>query len=145
MMRGLLVAGILPALCLCVPVEHDGLNFHNLEARQQNLPTIKLPYGTWQASKYDAANDVRPISSQLHISSSQPLDLYVQEHPIRRPSSWRPTVRKTCTSNKERYAPDRRIWWNVCTKYSESLDWRAGAWGSNWGIGRYSCRTDKLC
>lgn len=25
---------------------------------QEDLPTIKLPYGTWRASKYDAASDV---------------------------------------------------------------------------------------
>jgi hypothetical protein len=36
----------------------DGLQFHSLEAHQQNLPTIKLPYGTWQATKYDSKNDV---------------------------------------------------------------------------------------
>jgi hypothetical protein len=39
--------------------KHGGLLFHALEARQRNLPVIKLPYGTWQAKKYDASNDVR--------------------------------------------------------------------------------------
>lgn len=37
----------------------DGLHYHSLKARAQNLPTLKLPYGTWQATKYDSANDVR--------------------------------------------------------------------------------------
>jgi hypothetical protein len=29
-----------------------------LAAAQQGLPQVKLPYGTWQAAKYDRANDV---------------------------------------------------------------------------------------
>jgi hypothetical protein len=29
-----------------------------LAGAQQDLPRIKLPYGTWQAAKYDRANDV---------------------------------------------------------------------------------------
>lgn len=28
------------------------------KSAQADLPTIKLPYGTWRASKYDAASDV---------------------------------------------------------------------------------------
>jgi hypothetical protein len=35
-----------------------GLQFADAQAEQQNLPILKLPYGTWQASKYDAADDV---------------------------------------------------------------------------------------
>jgi hypothetical protein len=58
-MRYHFIFGLLPAISLAAPVEHDDLQFHSLEARQQNLPTIKFPYGTWQASKYDAASDVR--------------------------------------------------------------------------------------
>jgi hypothetical protein len=39
-------------------VDSSGLEYHSLEARQANLPLLKLPYGTWQASKYDVASDV---------------------------------------------------------------------------------------
>lgn len=59
-MRHVLSYWLLPtcALTLAVTKQQKGLAFHNLEARQQNLPTLKLPYGTWQASDYDGANDV---------------------------------------------------------------------------------------
>jgi hypothetical protein len=30
----------------------------NIIQPNQGLPTVKLPYGTWQASSYDNANDV---------------------------------------------------------------------------------------
>jgi hypothetical protein len=54
-MRSFATLGLLALFCVAAAVE---LQFHSLEARQQNLPIVKLPYGTWQASKYDAVNDV---------------------------------------------------------------------------------------
>jgi hypothetical protein len=36
----------------------NGLTFQNLEARQLNLPSINLPYGTFQARRYDKTNDL---------------------------------------------------------------------------------------
>jgi hypothetical protein len=32
----------------------------SLKATQETLPTIKLPYGVWQASSYDNSSDVSP-------------------------------------------------------------------------------------
>ncbi|KAF2399881.1 alpha/beta-hydrolase [Trichodelitschia bisporula] len=58
MLRLLTFLGLLDALAAASPIVHNGLPYHSHEARQANLPTIKLPYGTWQASKYDAANDI---------------------------------------------------------------------------------------
>jgi hypothetical protein len=40
-------------------LEYKGLQYQNLRTRAENLPLLKLPYGTWQASKYDKATDVR--------------------------------------------------------------------------------------
>jgi hypothetical protein len=42
-------------------VDSNGLVYHSKRAAEQNLPTIELPYGKWQASKYDAASDVRKV------------------------------------------------------------------------------------
>lgn len=39
-------------------IQHDGLLYADLKARQQNLPLLKLPYATYQASKYDANTDI---------------------------------------------------------------------------------------
>jgi hypothetical protein len=59
MMKKILSLTLLATLCAASPTNSNGgLKYHSLEARQQNLPSIKLPYGTWQASKYDSANDV---------------------------------------------------------------------------------------
>lgn len=58
-MKFTLFFGLLPVFSLALPfLEKDGLHYHSLKARAQNLPTLKLPYGTWQATKYDSANDV---------------------------------------------------------------------------------------
>jgi hypothetical protein len=59
-MKALLVWSFLTVLGASSPTNSNGkLEYHSLEAREQNLPSIKLPYGTWQATKYDSANDVR--------------------------------------------------------------------------------------
>lgn len=59
-MKFTLLSGLLPVFALALPsFGTDGLHYHSLKARAQNLPTLKLPYGTWQATKYDSANDVR--------------------------------------------------------------------------------------
>jgi hypothetical protein len=59
-MSSLLSFVSLAVLASAVPiVDSSGIEYHSLEARQANLPLLKLPYGTWQASKYDAASDVR--------------------------------------------------------------------------------------
>jgi len=36
----------------------EGRSYLGVEAVRETLPTIQLPYGTWQASSYDQANDV---------------------------------------------------------------------------------------
>jgi hypothetical protein len=76
----------------------SGLNYHSLQARQQNLPLLKLPYGTWQAAKYDAKNDVtalspillslpfnllsrRSISSETFVSLHRQLVTYAGQNP----------------------------------------------------------------
>jgi hypothetical protein len=38
--------------------DEDGLEYDSLDARKDNLPLLKLPYGTWQASQYDDDADV---------------------------------------------------------------------------------------
>src|SRR5947209_4234637 len=37
-------------------------------AAQQDLPRVKLPYGTWQAAKYDKANDVNAPETRSSTS-----------------------------------------------------------------------------
>jgi hypothetical protein len=58
-MKPTLVLGLFSTLCIAIPLlEQNGLQFASEEARQQNLPSLKLEYGTWQAQSYDAKNDV---------------------------------------------------------------------------------------
>jgi hypothetical protein len=58
-MKPPLLLGLFSALCTAFPLlEQNGLQFANEKARQQNLPSLKLDYGTWQAHSYDAKNDV---------------------------------------------------------------------------------------
>jgi hypothetical protein len=66
-MKKFIAIGLLVALSSSSPTSTQGtLEYHSLEARQQNLPSIKLPYGTWQANKYDAANDVSLSASDVY-------------------------------------------------------------------------------
>ncbi|KAF2667279.1 alpha/beta-hydrolase [Microthyrium microscopicum] len=36
----------------------DGLEYNSESSRKAHLPLLKLPYGTWQASQYDAKTDI---------------------------------------------------------------------------------------
>jgi hypothetical protein len=69
MRRVTLTLGLFSSLALAIPIVNDeGLEFHTLEARQQQLPLVKLPYATYQASSYDPVNDVgRPY--QVHTTA----------------------------------------------------------------------------
>ncbi|QDS71255.1 hypothetical protein FKW77_000539 [Venturia effusa] len=49
---------LLPVSLALPSFEDNGLHYHSLTARAQSLPSLKLPYGTWQASRYDSANDI---------------------------------------------------------------------------------------
>jgi hypothetical protein len=55
----LIVAYILVLVGAHVVRDFCGLEYANLEAQRENLPLLKLPYGTWQATRYDPASDVR--------------------------------------------------------------------------------------
>jgi hypothetical protein len=57
-----------------------GLEYASLEAQRDNLPLLQLPYGSWQASRYDVDSDVCGIRLfQLSISMPNMLitDLHV--------------------------------------------------------------------
>jgi hypothetical protein len=58
------------------PVYSNGLEYHSLEARQANLPLLKLPYGTWQASKYEPGSDVSHASLSFLINSNRHNKVY---------------------------------------------------------------------
>jgi hypothetical protein len=38
--------------------DSHGLEYASLNTQRNNLPLLVLPYGTWQASKYDVDSDV---------------------------------------------------------------------------------------
>jgi hypothetical protein len=42
----------------------------HFDSRQQTLPVIELPYGTWQAASYDAESDVRNLSVAVHCTKA---------------------------------------------------------------------------
>jgi hypothetical protein len=54
----LVVFGVVQFVFGSPVADNHELKYHSLHARQQNLPLLKLPYGTWQATKYDSKNDV---------------------------------------------------------------------------------------
>jgi hypothetical protein len=68
------------AVCSRSAFGQRSARFRTLEARKGPSPTIKLPYGTWQAYSYDAVNDVillRTIASfsDVNINTFDTLDL----------------------------------------------------------------------
>lgn len=79
-------AVLLAAPCLAAPAEL-GLKFNK---RAGALPTLTLPYGTWQASSYNPDGDVCHLSipRSLHIFINDPPelnivpDLYIQKYPL---------------------------------------------------------------
>jgi hypothetical protein len=88
--------------------------FRTLEARKESLPTIKLPYGTWQAYSYDAVNDVMLLGtiasfSDVNVNTFATLDLLFQEHSLRRASSRKFKIRETGTANTKRHTSDGDI------------------------------------
>ena len=56
MWKSVLASGFLYSLITAIPTPQKN------ESKQQNLPRITLPYGIYQATKYDAVNDVSRIS-----------------------------------------------------------------------------------
>ena len=91
---------LLAAPCLAAPADL-GLKFNR---RDGALPTLTLPYGTWQASHYEPNGDVcSPYSrSCLPLRMNDMLkitkDLYLQEHPLRGSSNRRPEMGQASTS-----------------------------------------------
>lgn len=57
-MSFLAIGALCATIVLAAPVREGKLGFHTLESRAGNLPMVKLPYGTWQASKYDPKTDI---------------------------------------------------------------------------------------
>jgi hypothetical protein len=58
-------------LTSAIPIQDEvaiGLSSDIPQATEE-LPIIKLPYGTWKASKYDKANDVNSSSEQSELSA----------------------------------------------------------------------------
>jgi hypothetical protein len=52
------IVHVVQIVALNVITDAHGLEYASLNAQRDNLPLLKLPYGTWQASHYDVDSDV---------------------------------------------------------------------------------------
>lgn len=72
-----------------------GLSF---DKRAGSLPTLKLPYATYRAASYNPNGDVC-LARSSHFFLAHLLtflaDLHLQEHPLRCPTSRRPSMGQT--------------------------------------------------
>lgn len=118
--KGLLWFSLLATLGAASPARSNrGLKPPSLEARQQNFPFIKWPYGTWQASKYDSANDVRP-SMHSHPRAGRvisDLALRLQNYSLRSPTSRSSEIGQTNSSQYQRGNSEGRLWPAVCSLF----------------------------
>jgi hypothetical protein len=55
----IIIAQFLISVAPHVIRDRRGLEYATPETQRENLPLLKLPYGTWQATKYDSISDVR--------------------------------------------------------------------------------------
>jgi hypothetical protein len=53
----------------------------------RSLPTLTLPYGTWQAAEYNAPADVRDVFSSNYWIANLLVDICVPKHPLRSPAN----------------------------------------------------------
>ena len=82
------------APCLAAPAKL-GLSF---DKRADSLPTLKLPYATYQAANYNADGDVSPLQKVPELPLTCPADIHFQKHPLRRSTSRRPSMGQTSAS-----------------------------------------------
>lgn len=119
----------------------------NLVTRQtQNstagtLPTIQLPYGTWQAQSYDADADVK-----LHPIYSLPflikiVALHLQEHSIRCASRRRAAVCQASITCVQQYTPGwlLRSYMYRCWAAGASPSWLCSNRNTSICVGIHSC------
>ena len=138
------VALLLVAPCLAAPVEL-GLKFSR---RAGALPSLILPYGTWQASSYDPNGDVRSPSQTLMAPSPQEWltenhqDLYLQEHSLCRASSGRLTLGQACPSSDGNNSARWVVWACLCpSAYQRASAYRSWCKLTHWvGLESVPCR-----
>ena len=106
-------AVLLAASCLAAPTKL-GLEFNK---RGSALPTLTLPYGTWQASSYDANGDVCSQCTSFHaIDRLKPAkDIYVQEYPFWSSSGWQSEMGQACTACAGDDRPGWILWACLCS------------------------------
>ena len=93
------------AICRAVPATL-GLSF---DKRAGSLPTLVLPYATYQATNYNPDGDVSlpiqtPKSPLIHST-----DIHIQKHPLRRSTSRRSSMGQTSASRERDRNPRRFI------------------------------------
>lgn len=102
-MKTTLLAGLTLAVALARAAPANlGIKF---DKRANALPTLTLPYGTWRAHSYDPNGDVRALLTYAGDAvvndpslTYTGIDLYLQEHPLRRPTRWRLEMGQACTT-----------------------------------------------
>lgn len=91
------------------------------DKRSDSLPTLTLPYSTYQAASYDSTSDVRvqyllweKICSISSVKLTILLDIYVHEHPLCSASPGRSAVGSTRCPCYEYNSPRWQLWQYVC-------------------------------
>jgi hypothetical protein len=64
----------------------------------RSLPTLTLPYGTWQAAEYNAPADVRDVFSSNYWIANLLVDICVPKHPLRSPANRESSLGETRSS-----------------------------------------------
>ena len=82
------------AVCRAAPAKL-GLS---LDKRAGSLPTLVLPYATYQAANYNPDGDVSRSSQDPKYSLTYPTDIYVQKHSLRCSTSRQSSMGQTRAS-----------------------------------------------